>query len=126
MGLVYWIKVFRHYVYKGLETLKSSEKQLFLQNTSASNMKSFCFCKFLRNRLIVDVENVHIAAVNYLEMPNLIKEKLLQIISQPWRKKKKERKNQKAQKAKIPVVSCPVNPLQIGRPLQTNQEELDK
>lgn len=123
MGLVYWIKVFRHYVYKGLETLKSSEKQLFLQNTSASDMKSFCFRKFLRNRLIVDVENVHIAAVNYFEMPNLIKEKLLQIILQPWRKKTKP---QKAQKAKIPVVSCLVNPLQIGRPLQTNQEELDK
>lgn len=81
-------------------------------------MKSFCFCKFLRNRLIVDVENVHVAAVNYFEMPNLIKEKLLQIISQPLRKKKK--------KAKIPVVSWLVNPLQIGRPLQTNQEELDK
>lgn len=79
-------------------------------------MKSFCFCKFLCNRLIVDVENVHIAAVNYFEMPNLIKEKLLQIISQPLRKKK----------AKIPVVSWLVNPLQIGRPLQTNQEELDK
>lgn len=91
MALVYWIEVFRHYVYKGLETLKSSEKQLFLQNTSASNMKSFCFCKFLRNGLIVDVENVHIAAVNYFEMPNLIKEKLLQIISQPLRKKKKKK-----------------------------------
>lgn len=88
MGLVYWIKVFRHYVYKGLETLKPSEKQLFLQNTSASNMKSFCFCKFLRNRLIVDVENVHIAAVNNFKMPNLIKEKLLHIISQSLRKKK--------------------------------------
>lgn len=61
-------------------------------------MKSFCFCKFLRNGLIVDVENVHIAAVNYFEMPNLIKEKLLQIISQPLRKKKKKA-------AKIPVVS---------------------
>lgn len=51
-------------------------------------MKSFCFCKFLRNRLIVDVENVHIAALNNFEMPNLIKEKLLQIISQPLKKKK--------------------------------------
>lgn len=80
-------------------------------------MKSFCFSKFLCNRLIVDVENVRIAAVNYFEMPNLIKEKLFQIISQPLRKKKK---------AKIPVVSWLVNPLQIGRPLQTNQEELDK
>lgn len=69
-------------------------------------MKSFCFCKFLRNRLIVDVENVHIAAVNNSEMPNLIKEKLLQIISQPLKKKKK---------VKIPVVSWLVNPLQIGR-----------
>jgi len=82
-------------------------------------MKSFCFCKFLRNGLIVDVENVHIAAVNYFEMPNLIKEKLLQIISQPLRKKKKKA-------AKIPVVSWLVNPLRLGRPLQTNQEELDK
>lgn len=53
-------------------------------------MKSFCFCKFLCNRLIVDVENVHIAAVNYFEMPNLIKEKLLQILSQPLRKNKPE------------------------------------
>lgn len=44
------------------------------------------------------MENVHIAAVNYFEMPNLIKEKLLQIISQPLRKKKKKA-------AKIPVVS---------------------
>lgn len=69
-------------------------------------MKSFCFCKFLRNRLIVDVENVHIAAVNNFEMPNLIKEKLKQIISQPLKKKKK---------AKIPAVSWLVNPLQIGR-----------
>jgi len=60
-------------------------------------MKSFCFCKFLCNRLIVDVENVHIAAVSSFEMPNLIKEKLLQIASQPLRKRKK--------KAKIPVVS---------------------
>lgn len=70
-------------------------------------MKSFCFCKFLRNRLIVDVENVHIAAVNNSEMPNLIKEKLLQIISEPLKKKKK--------KVKIPAVSWLVNPLQIGR-----------
>lgn len=69
-------------------------------------MKSFCFCKFLRNGLIVDVENVHIAAVNNFEMPNLIKEKLLQIISQPLKKKKK---------AKIPAVSWLVNPPQIGR-----------
>lgn len=53
-------------------------------------MKSFCFCKFLRNGLIVDVENVHIAAVNNFEMPNLIKEKLLQIISQPLKKKKSQ------------------------------------
>lgn len=56
-------------------------------------MKSFCFCKFLRNRLIVDVENVHIAAVNNFEMPNLIKEKLLQILSQPLKKKKKKGQN---------------------------------
>lgn len=56
-------------------------------------MKSFCFCKFLRNRLIVDVENVHIAAVNNSEMPNLIKEKLLQIISEPLKKKKKKSQN---------------------------------
>lgn len=54
-------------------------------------MKSFCFCKFLRNRLIVDVENVHIAAVNNSEMPNLIKEKLLQIISEPLKEKKKKK-----------------------------------
>lgn len=56
-------------------------------------MKSFCFRKFLRNRLIVDVENVHIAAVNNFEMPNLIKEKLLQIISQLLKKKKKKSQN---------------------------------
>lgn len=61
-------------------------------------MKSFCFCKFLRNRLIVDVENVHIAAVNNFKMPNLIKEKLLHIISQSLRKKKKHN-------TKIPAVS---------------------
>lgn len=57
-------------------------------------MESFCFSKFLRNRLIVSVENVHIPAVNYFETPNLIKEKLLHIISQSFKKK-----------AKLPVVS---------------------